>query len=132
MAQFYCQKCKQLLDDTNFYPSNNLKKYPNGKLSLCKDCITKDIDNEKPSTYLWILEECDIPYIATEWDILFKYCKENISKITNRTIIGRYISKMKLRSFRDFRWEDSFKLVEIQNHRILKRLEEEVHGSVLL
>lgn len=128
MAQFYCQKCKQLLDDTNFYPSNNLKKYPNGKLSLCKDCITKDIDNEKPSTYLWILEECDIPYIATEWDNLLNYYKEK----TNRTIIGRYISKMKLMSFKSFRWKDSFELVEVQNHQILKRLEEEIHGSVLL
>jgi hypothetical protein len=28
------------------------------------------VDNFKPDTYLWILQECDVPYVPEEWNKL--------------------------------------------------------------
>lgn len=36
MAQFYCEKCRKTMDEKQFYGSNNLEKYPEGKLRQCK------------------------------------------------------------------------------------------------
>ena len=48
----------------------NLEKYPNGKLNICKQCITQKVDNWDPETFLWILEKFDLPYIESEWNIV--------------------------------------------------------------
>jgi hypothetical protein len=55
------------------------------------------VDNWNPDTYMWILQECDVPYIPSEWDkLLASYAKDR-SKVTGVTIIGRYLAKMKLK-----------------------------------
>jgi hypothetical protein len=65
---YYCEKCHRTLKATEFYRSNNLEKYPNdSKLNLCKKCITMHVDNWEPETYLWLLEELDVPYVPEEW-----------------------------------------------------------------
>ena len=116
---FYCEKCHKARPEKEFYHSNNKTKYPNnGVLTQCKDCITMHIDNWDPNTYLWILEECDVPYIPEEWiSLLEKYAKDP-SKITGASIIGRYFAKMKLKQFRDYRWSDSEFLQELAKQRV--------------
>jgi hypothetical protein len=80
-----------------FYTSRNREKYPNdGKLSLCKKCVTAHVDNWDPSTFIPILQEINVPYIKPEWDTLLERYGTDASKITGMTIIGRYLSKMKL------------------------------------
>lgn len=104
----YCKKCDRTLDDSQFYTSRNIEKYPpDGKLSMCKKCTTMHVDNWNPDTYLWILEEIDVPYIKEEWDTLLdRYVKEG-KKIGTMTIIGRYLSKMKLKQWSDKHWSDT-------------------------
>ena len=82
----------------------------NGKLPECKKCITRHVNNWDPKTYLWILEEIDVPYIEDEWNTLVeRYCKDR-SKVTGMTVLGRYLSKMKLKQFRDYSWDDTEKI----------------------
>jgi hypothetical protein len=70
----FCSKCKKTKSAINFYQSHNLEKYPTGKLNMCKECLTMHVDNWDPETYLWILQECDVPYIPEEWNkILMNY-----------------------------------------------------------
>jgi hypothetical protein len=79
MAQesFYCEKCNRTMGGDQFYGSNNLEKYPEGKLKQCKKCITMHVDNFNPDTYLWILQECDVPYVPEEWNkLLATYGKD--------------------------------------------------------
>lgn len=90
-----------------FYRSNNLEKYPDGRVRLCKKCMTMHVDNWNPDSFLWILQEIDIPYIANEWNSLMQSYVNNNKKINSTTIIGRYISKMKLLKWKDFRWKDN-------------------------
>ena len=120
MAQesFYCEKCNRTMGGDQFYGSNNLEKYPEGKLKQCKKCMTMHVDNFNPDTYLWILQECDVPYIPDEWHkLLASYAKDK-SKLTGMTILGRYLSKMKLKQFRDYRWKDNDFLQELANTKI--------------
>lgn len=72
----YCDKCRRTLKIINFYKSNNLEKYPDGYLNQCKKCISMHVDNWNPDTFLWILQEADVPYIPDEWNSLMaKYAK---------------------------------------------------------
>ena len=49
---YYCKKCNRTLDSGNFYVSNNLKKYPDeGRLNMCKQCLTMHVDNWDPDTF---------------------------------------------------------------------------------
>ena len=116
--EYFCEKCKKTLQEKEFYSSNNLEKYPDGKLRQCKKCMTLHVDNFNPDTYLWILQECDVPYVPDEWHkLLAKYAKDK-SKLTGMTILGRYLSKMKLKQFRDYRWKDNDFLQELANTKI--------------
>ena len=99
------------MDEDQFYTSRRTEKYPNGgKLPECKKCITRHVDNWNPESYKWILEEIDVPYIEDEWNkLLEKYGKDK-TKITGMTILGRYLSKMKLNQYNMYHWEDTARL----------------------
>ena len=115
---FYCEKCNRTMGADQFYGSNNLEKYPEGKLRQCKKCITMHVDNFNPDTYLWILQECDVPYVPEEWNKLLATYGKDRSKLTGTTILGRYLSKMKLKQWRDYRWKDTEFLQEVANKKI--------------
>lgn len=120
MAQesFYCEKCNRTMGGDQFYGSNNLEKYPESKLKQCKKCITMHVDNFNSETYLWILQDCDVPYVPEEWNKLLATYGKDRAKLTGTTILGRYLSKMKLKQWRDYRWKDTEFLQEVANKRI--------------
>lgn len=70
------------------------------------------VDNWDPETYLWILEEVDVPYIKDEWDGLLKKYADDPKKLTSLTILGRYLSKMKLKQWNQYSWADTERLAE--------------------
>lgn len=110
---YYCEKCKKTMKGAEFYSSNNLEKYPNdGVFPKCKHCMTMHVDNWNPDTFLWILQEADVPYIPDEWNKLMGTFAKPGMKVTGTTILGRYLSKMRLKQFRDFRWKDNAFLEE--------------------
>lgn len=107
----YCEKCGKMMDDTQFYTSKNIEKYPpDGKMNICKKCLTMHVDNWDPETYKWILQEIDVPYIKEEWDALLERYGKDPKKITGLTIIGRYLSKMKLKQWNKYTWADTEQL----------------------
>ena len=114
----FCEKCKTTKNTDNFYKSNNLEKYPEGYLNQCKDCITMHVDNWDCNTFMWILQECDVPYVPKEWNSLLSSYAKDPSTVKGTTIIGRYLSKMKLKQWKDYRWNDTAFLQEQANHEI--------------
>ena len=115
---YYCKKCNRTMSADNFYKSNNLEKYPTGKFDICKKCLTMHVDNWNPDTYMWILQEADVPYVPDEWNkLMLKYAQDK-SKVTGTTIIGRYLGKMALKQYRDFRWKDTAFLQEEANRKM--------------
>lgn len=127
---YYCEECKRLKRAEEFYTSNNREKYPNdGKLTKCKDCITMFVDNWKPETYVWILQELDVPYVPDVWtETLQKYGK-NRSSLTGKSIIGRYLSKMKLNQYGEFRWADTEFLQEIADNKIKESMQRQGYSA---
>lgn len=96
------------MDDTQFYTSKNIEKYPpDGKMDICKKCLTMHVDNWNPETYKWILQEIDVPYIKEEWNGLLERYGKDPKKVTGLTIIGRYLSKMKLKQWNKYTWADT-------------------------
>lgn len=132
MAQesYYCEKCNRTMAADQFYGTNNLEKYPDGKLRICKKCMTMHVDNFNPDTYLWILQECDVPYIPEEWNKLLASYGKDRSKLTGLSIIGRYLSKMKLKQFRDYRWEHTEHLQEVANKKIEETMKRQGYDAV--
>ena len=107
MATRVCLKCGKTMDEaTQFYT------YKNGdKTSMCKKCLTMHIDNKDPETFLWILKDMDVPYVPAEWNVLYEraYAKDK-NKINGMSVIGKYLSKMKLKQWKEYGWEDTEKL----------------------
>ena len=121
MAQRRCEKCGRLLQDTDFYTSNDIERFPpDGKMAECKKCWTMHVDNWDPETYKPLLEQLDIPYIKTVWDqLLEKFLSKNdASKITTTSVLGRYVSTMKLTQWRKYRWKDTEELAEKEEEKL--------------
>lgn len=108
MAQQFCPKCKKTLDEGQFYTYKNGKK-----CEQCKKCETMHIDNYNPETFKWLLQKMDIPYIKEEWDSLVEkaVAKNGPHKpLTGMSVYGKYLSKMKLKQWMGYTWEDTDRL----------------------
>ena len=103
-----CKKCGRQLKETEFYTDRNKKK-----LDLCKKCMTMHVDNFDPQTFLWILQQVDIPYVPNEWEIIRNKAIESKGpdSLNGMSVVGKYISKMKLKQWKDYHWEDTDKLM---------------------
>ena len=101
--RYYCEKCGKTMDENQFFT------YKDGtKTEMCKKCLTMHIDNFDESTFLWLLEKMDVPYVPVEWNTLRdRIYEKDPSKLTSQSVFGRYLSKMKLKQWRDYSWEDS-------------------------
>lgn len=114
-----------MLDEGQFYT------YKNGsKTELCKKCLTMHIDNFDESTYLWLLEKMDVPYLPAGWNILRdKAYNKDPEKMNGMSVFGKYLSKMKLKQWIDpetkalYGWADSEKLQKREEERIANREE---------
>ena len=104
--QQYCQKCGRTMASTNFYT------YKDGsKCELCKSCLTMHINNFEPDTYLWLLEKFDVPYIEAEWNVLRdRAYQKDPYKMNGMSVFGKYLSKMKLKQWKNYTWTDTEEL----------------------
>ena len=103
---YSCQKCGKSMDEGQFYT------YKDGrKTELCKKCLTLHINNFDPSTFLWLLQKIDVPYVPEEWNVLRDraYAKDP-KKMNGMSVFGKYLSKMKLKQWKEYGWEDSERL----------------------
>ena len=73
-----------------------------------KEDIQRYIDPHKPSTFLFLLEELNIPFIELEWIRLLEkaYNSCNITQ-SIQNVFGRYLALMKLKGYRSYRFEDT-------------------------
>ena len=111
----YCKTCNRTMDENQFYQTKRLDKYPEGFLPECKKCLTRHVDNWNPETYTWILKEIDVPYMEEEWTTLLNRYATDPKKTTGMTILGRYLSKMRMKQFSQYSWDDTDRLREELN-----------------
>ncbi len=108
-----CKRCGKKMTAVNFYT------YKDGsKCELCKACLTAHIDNFDPSTFKWILEKIDVPYIPSEWNVLRdRAFAKNPYKMNGMSVIGKYLAKMKLKQWMQYGYADTEKLQSQQEQR---------------
>ena len=118
--KYYCEKCGKIMDENQFFT------YKDGtKTELCKKCLTMHINNFDESTFLWLLEKMDVPYIPAEWNTLRdRIYEKDPSKLTSQSVFGRYLSKMKLKQWKfdpetgePIGWKDSERLQQRYKER---------------
>ena len=127
---YYCEKCNKTMAETEFYTSKNLEKYPNdGKPPICKKCMTMHVDNFNPDTFLWIIQEMDVPYVPEQWNNLLAVYGKDKSKLTGTTILGRYLAKMRMKQWESYRWKDNEFLQELENKRRAEIMKESGYDS---
>lgn len=101
-----CQKCLKTMDeDAKFY-----QKRDGTKTDLCKNCLTLHVDNYEPETFLWILQEMDFPYIEEEWNVIREKAYAKNKNLTGMSVLGKYLSKMRIKQFKNYGWADSEKI----------------------
>lgn len=130
--QYFCRTCKRTMDESNFYSSFDLEKFPSGKLDECKKCCTMMVNNFDPDTFMPLLEKIDIPYLPDAWmELVKKYCKDP-TKVTGMTVLGRYISKMRLKQHRDYRFKDSEYLQNIEKQKMQMALKQQGYDAATI
>ena len=120
MASCVCEKCGKQMDDKNFYT------YKNGdKTELCKSCLTMHIDNFNESTFLWLLEKMDVPYLPSEWNVLRDkaYAKDPY-KMNGMSVFGKYLAKMRLKQWKMYGWADTEALQEKHCQKMMQDRED--------
>ena len=99
----YCSKCRKTMAAVNFYTFKNGEKS-----DLCKSCETLHIDNYDPSTFVWLLQKYDVPYVPEEWNVLRdRAYQKDPYKVNGTSVFGKYLAKMRLKKWKDFGYADS-------------------------
>lgn len=134
-----CQKCGKVMDETaQFYLRKN-----GTRMDLCKKCLTMHINNYEPDTFLWILKDMDLPYVPEEWNVLrdraFETARQKGKALDGMSVFGKYLSKMKLKQWKSYGWEDSEKLqainaekkkaVEVEREKYEEHLKEQLESG---
>lgn len=109
MSTCFCDKCQKTMDEGQFYT------YKDGrKTELCKKCLTLHINNFDEKTYVWLLEKMDVPYVPEEWIVLrdkaMAKANDDPRKLNGMSVFGKYLSKMKLKQWKDYGWADTERL----------------------
>ena len=118
MPKIFCEKCNKEMEDTQFYT------YKDGrKTELCKKCLTMHINAFDETTFLWVLEKMDLPYVPAEWNVLRDkdYQKKGELKFDSSAVFGKYLSKMKLKQWKEYGWEDGPKLIAMAEEQMAER-----------
>ena len=128
MASRLCTKCGKMMDEnTQFYT------YKNGdKTAMCKKCLTMHIDNFNPETFLWLLQDMDVPYIEAEWNVLRDRAFAKNPNLNGMSVFGKYLSKMKLKQWSQYGWADTERLKVLNEEKLkVKQAEKEQFESLL-
>lgn len=111
-----CIKCGRTKKETEFF-----KMKTGDRCDMCKQCLTINIDNRKPETFLWILEKFNVPYIENTWiSMCNKIYLKNPAQFGPSSVIGQYLRSMNMSQYKQYTYADSDKL----NYEH-KKLEEE-------
>ena len=112
-GKVYCSKCGKTMAVSSFYT------YKDGsKCELCKACLTMHVNNFDTSTFLWLLEKFDVPYIEAEWNTLRdRAYQKDPYKMTGMSVFGKYLSKMKLKQWKEYGWADTERLKTLAEER---------------
>ena len=103
-----CICCQRILPLSSFWKRKTNPPVRKGHLELeqydnkCKECYLSIVNNNDPDTFLPILQHFNVPYIKDQWNRTCEYAQGRPG-----SVLGRYLSKMKLCAYYEFEFKDS-------------------------
>lgn len=101
-----CSKCGRERRENEFFKLKTGERF-----DICKSCLTMNIDNRKPETFLWILEKFNVPYVERIWvEMTNETYLRDPAKFGPASVIGKYIRSMNMHQYKDYGFADSDKI----------------------
>lgn len=83
------------------------------RMNICKQCATAGVKADDESTFAWILEELDMPFIRYKWvEMVNRAYQRNPKKFNVAAQLGIYIRTMTMAQWIGYGWADSERLNE--------------------
>ena len=120
-----CIECGQTLPEIDFWEVR-ISRNEHKRFNKCKQCCLKSINIYDYKAIIPLLEELNFPYIQEQLSTIYQRWWDKDPSC--QRVISQYLSKMKLASFRDYTFEDSDMLNEIDEQR--KKDMEERYGKI--
>lgn len=117
--KIFCPTCHKTLDVKSFFKSLDTVRHPSGYMCECRTCMTLMVDDSDPRTFLPILKEIDVPYRPSVWA---KMMSTSAPSANTGTILGKYVSKMRLAQSKRYRWKDTEALVKQEAEQMVQGL----------
>lgn len=100
---YTCERCGRKMLEVKFYTDKEGKRY-----LICKDCLTRNIDNKKQSTFDWILKVFDVPFVKNLWlDLCKRSYKRDPDRFGSASVIGNYLKVMKTPAYIGYTYNDA-------------------------
>lgn len=100
---YVCERCGRKMLEVKFYTDKEGKRY-----LICKDCLTRNIDNKKQSTFDWILKVFDVPFVKNLWlDLCKRSYKRDPDRFGSASVIGNYLKVMKTPAYIGYTYNDA-------------------------
>lgn len=112
-----CICCQRVLPFSSFWKKKVNPPIYKGHLELeqfdnkCKECYLALVDNNNPDTFMPILQHFNVPYIEKDWQRTREYAEGRPG-----SVLGRYLSKMKLCAYYSFGFADSDHFNEVRKN----------------
>jgi len=113
-GKIFCPSCRKTLDEKNFFKTRRTDKHPSGFIPECKTCVALKVDDGDIQTFLPMLKEIDVPYMPSKW-------RELVQKkpAGGASIIGKYVSMMRMNQYKKYFWADTENLVESERNALI-------------
>lgn len=100
---YTCERCGRKMLEVKFYTDKEGKRY-----LICKDCLTRNIDNKKQSTFDWILKVFDVPFVKNLWlDLCKRSYRRDPDRFGSGSVIGNYLKVMKTPAYIGYTYNDA-------------------------
>lgn len=97
-----CDTCGKVKQNRDFYKDRN-----NERVNTCRDCMVRNVDVKKPSTFMPALKELDYPFVEGKW---LEVCRRQYAKdpdhFDQKNVLGIYARMMKLSRWSEFGYDD--------------------------
>lgn len=105
---FVCQKCGRTRRIKDFYRNRKKEIHP-----VCKDCLTKGLNNRDFDAVKAILKSMDFPWIEPVWIRItnVEYLR-NPKQFGPKSVLGKYCRSMVQKQYQDATWKDSKGITE--------------------
>lgn len=101
----HCRICGRTRPAYEFYARKDGSREP---ITACKDCCAAGLDLTRPETFMWVLEELDVPFIASRF---YKTFDDKMRKdgpgYSRKAALGIYIRTITKLNMRPYGFKDS-------------------------